>query len=121
MARGKGRSGGPQPSADVSRRVGQPVRVAPGQPFGERKKITELQQAAPMEGGERGAVPSRPAVAPAPPSDIFGPTTRPGRDPLEGLEPPSSGLPFTADDPQMLLRHLYALYPHPEIARLIDG
>jgi hypothetical protein len=47
---------------------------------------------------------------------VFGPTERPS-------EPLSAGLragPILPDDPDVLLRALYGIYPHPDILRLMN-
>ena len=48
--------------------------------------------------------------------DAFGPTDRPFEDPAAGIpvDPPE------INDPGMLLRYLYSIFPHPDIARLMD-
>ena len=94
----------------------QPVRVAPGGPYGQRQALETQQQAAPLavanpiSCGGGGVTPSAPPAA-----GVFGPTQRPG-------EPISTGLGggmIVPEDPDVLLRALWQVYPHPDIARLI--
>lgn len=99
--------------------AGQPIRVAPGGAYGARQASVALQQAAPLQAG-----PPRPTgqgtVAPAglPMPNVFAPTNRPA-------EPPTAGATARRDrvlpqDSNALLRVIYNVYPHPEIARLIE-
>ena len=100
----------------------QPIRVASGGPYGQRQALTGLQAAAPLAAGavapgtaSAGAVSSFAAPGPRPPQ-VFGPTERPS-------EPLSAGLragPILPDDPDVLLRALYWIYPHPDILRLMN-
>lgn len=68
---------------------GQPVRVAPGQPYGDRQKLVQQQQAAPLATGAVGAPAGAPPGAPPGPPGVsaFRPTDRPG-------EPIQTGIPF---------------------------
>jgi hypothetical protein len=47
----------------------------------------------------------------------FGPTERPSEPITAGLRP---GPAILGDDPELVLRALYSLYPHPDIARLLS-
>jgi len=118
-------------------RARQPVRVAPDQPYGERKALETLQGSAPMPDRTAGApqpAPTQagPSMAPAPPvptqspgygRDAFGPTSRP-------TEPITTGVPggpgskggswFLKEDPKSLLRLAYEAYPDPWILRLLS-
>ena len=98
----------------------QAVRRMPGVAYGEQKKLTEQQQAAPLP---KDTMPqAQPRVArPMPQMDIFAETQRPS-------EPVTAGLPFgpgvgptepVADDPDMLLRAIYSVYPDPLLLRLL--
>lgn len=76
---------------------GQPVRVAPGGEYGERKESEEIQASAPMA--------AQPAPAPAPrPTPLGAPTARPdepvtaGADAGPGISAFSAGI---LDDRQM--------------------
>lgn len=100
---------------------GQPVRVASGQPYGDRAASVASQQAAPMAAGGSSAQGSPAAASPpgagVPPGLLggaFGPTTRPDEDP--GTMPPSSP---AMDDPDLLLRAMYQRFPHPDLERLL--
>lgn len=100
----------------------QPIRVASGGAYGERKALEAQQAAQPLPvaapspqvqaGGPAPTVMSRPGSPGA-----FGPTQRPWEDPSAGLHDPS----LIPEDPDLLLRALYQLYPHPDLARLIQG
>jgi hypothetical protein len=92
----------------------------PGVAYGEQKELTEQQQAAPLPKDTMPQAQPRPA-RPMPQMDIFAETQRPS-------EPVTSGLPFgpgvgptepVADDPDMLLRAIYSVYPDPLLLRLL--
>jgi nucleoid-associated protein YgaU len=89
--------------------------TAPGGPYGQRQALEQQQAAAPLARAQA-APPSGRVPMQLPTLNAFGPTARPG-------EPVTRGLPGTnqivADDPDVLLRALYAVYPHPDIQRLI--
>lgn len=95
----------------------QPIRAPSGGPHGQRKELEDLQRAAPLPAAEP-SIPSGAGIAPAQaPGGIFGPTQRPAEDPLRGLDAEQRALEA---DPTEFVRVLYQLYPHPDIARLID-
>jgi hypothetical protein len=50
-------------------------------------------------------------------ADPFGPTARPNEAVTAGLDP--QGL-YSQDDPLMIIRVAYSLYPHPSLARLLE-
>lgn len=97
----------------------QAVRRIPGMGYGEQQALTQQQQAAPLP---KATTPqAQPAKRPMPNVDVFGGTQRP-------TEPVTSGLPFgpgvgpsepIADDPDMLLRAIYSVYPDPLLLRLL--
>ena len=101
----------------------QAVRRIPGVAYGEQQALTEQQQAAPLP---KSTTPQAQPVAPRrpmPQMDIFAETQRPS-------EPVTAGLPFgpgvgptepIADDPDMLLRAIYSVYPDPLLLRLLRG
>ena len=101
----------------------QAVRRIPGMPYGEQQALTQQQQAAPLpKATTPQAQPVRPR-RPMPQMDIFAETQRPS-------EPVTAGLPFgpgvgptepIADDPDMLLRAIYSVYPDPLLLRLLRG
>jgi len=99
----------------------QPIRVASGGAYGERKAAEEQQAGAPMAGGP----PSVPtgtgggnlAPPPAAGGGAFGPTQRPNESNMMGAEQPMNPV---AQNPQAFLRVLYSQFPHPAIARLVD-
>lgn len=114
-------------------RARQPIRVAPGQPYGQRKALEGLQRAAPMTGGP--AMPQAPAgpsqaAAPVPGKnfpqfgrDAFGPTLRPQEPITAGIPtgPGSQGSSwYLRQDPKTLLRAAYEAYPDPWILRLLS-
>lgn len=97
----------------------QPIRVAPGQPYGQRQSLVSAQQAAPlpdttetpeMPGG--GAVGTPQGVAPPP--GPFGPSQRPGEPGNFGLSETTPGL-TTAD----WLRAMYSVRRSPWIAAML--
>lgn len=103
----------------------QPVRVASGQPYGDRKALEEMQQQAPMMTGTAPA----PAVAPGRPTPgptaggAFLPTVRPNEPITTGIPsgPGSAGSSwYLREDPQMLLRAAYEANPDPWILRLLQ-
>ena len=99
----------------------QAVRRIPGVAYGEQQALTEQQQSAPLP---KATTPQAQPVAPRrpmPQMDIFAETQRPS-------EPVTAGLPFgpgvgptepIADDPDMLLRAIYSVYPDPLLLRLL--
>ena len=101
----------------------QAVRRIPGMTYGEQQELTQQQQAAPLpKATTPQAQPVRP-TRPMPQLDVFAETQRPN-------EPVTSGLPFgpgvgptepIADDPDMLLRAIYSVYPDPLLLRLLRG
>lgn len=99
----------------------QPIRVASGQPYGARKALEQMQRSAPVPEapGPAGAV-SPASPAPAGPASLF---DAPPTNPLATLHSPQGAARpsvIVQDDPYALLRKLYQVYPHPDIARLID-
>lgn len=100
----------------------QAVRRMPGVAYGEQQALTEQQQAAPLPKDTLPQEQPR-AARPMPQVDVFAETQRPN-------EPVTSGLPFgpgvgsnepIADDPDMLLRAIYSVYPDPLLLRLLRG
>ncbi len=96
----------------------QPLRVASGGAYGERKAAEAQQAAAPMAAGgpapPSGGVAEAGAPAGQAGGGVFGPTTQPGATPAVGT--PRQAM---VEDPQMFLRVLYGEYPHPAIAKLL--
>jgi len=102
----------------------QPIRLAPGGPYGQRQALEQTQQAAPLAAGTGSGAPSPSAPPPTPGLEegfggggVFGPTQRPQEPANTGLTPQGGMLD---EDPDMLVRYLYSLYPHPDILRLLD-
>ena len=100
----------------------QAVRRIPGMPYGEQQELTQQQQAAPLP---KDTTPqAQPTMRrPLPQMDVFAQTQRPS-------EPVTSGLPFgpgvgptepVSDDPDMLLRAIYSVYPDPLLLRLLGN
>ena len=97
----------------------QAVRRMPDVAYGEQQALTEQQKAAPLP---KDTLPqAQPVRRPMPQMDIFAETQRPS-------EPVTAGLPFgpgvgptepIADDPDMLLRAIYSVYPDPLLLRLL--
>ena len=101
----------------------QAVRRIPGVEYGEQKALTEQQQAAPLP---KSTTPqAKPRFKPnidLSQVDAFGGTERPN-------EPVTSGLPFgpgyspeqdIVDDPNMILRVLYNVYPDPIFLQMMN-
>jgi len=91
-------------------------------PYGEQQALIQQQQAAPLP---KDTTPqAQPAMRrPIPQMDVFAQTQRPS-------EPVTSGLPFgpgvgptepVSDDPDMLLRAIYSVYPDPLLLRLLGN
>lgn len=107
---------------------GQPVRVASGGAYGDRQRLEQQQQAAPLAAGrDPGQHDPRVVDAATGPvsaaEGVFGPTQRPG-------EPNTAGIPMGAGpgasvldtaDPDAVLQAAYALFPHPELLRALMG
>tara|TARA_R100001460_G_scaffold59555_1_gene99410 strand:+ start:41 stop:436 length:396 start_codon:yes stop_codon:yes gene_type:complete len=98
----------------------QAVRRIPGVDYGEQKELTEQQQAAPLPKETTPQAQPRPST---PQMDVFAGTQRPS-------EPVTSGLDFgpgvgpqapISDDPDMLLRAIYSVYPDPLLLRLLGN
>tara|TARA_R100001509_G_scaffold104045_1_gene61271 strand:+ start:189 stop:575 length:387 start_codon:yes stop_codon:yes gene_type:complete len=97
----------------------QAVRRMPDVAYGEQQELTEQQKAAPLP---KDSLPqAQPMRRRMPEVDVFAQTQRP-------TEPVTSGLPFgpgvgptepVADDPDMLLRAIYSVYPDPLLLRLL--
>lgn len=102
---------------------GQPVRSFPAEYQGQRQGLANLQAAAPMSAGPSGG----PAQTPPPPSGpgaafpdgAFGATQRPTEPITQGLPGGDLARDF-GGDVDYALRVMYQLYPHPELARLIN-
>jgi hypothetical protein len=96
----------------------QPLRVPSGGAYGQRQAATQQQQAAPMAtGGPESAAPR----GTAPPGanargDVFGPTERPAEMNNAGA---GTGENPIARDPQLALRHLMSVMPHPNLERML--
>lgn len=130
MARGRGgyqpaRNGGgaSAPGALSQRKV--PHLERSGLPYGENKAVNEQQSAAPMSpqaapvGG--GSAP-RPG-AQRPPDGVFGPTNRPGEPLTAGVDygpGPGGRAPILPDDPDLLIKALAQLNPHPDLVELAN-
>lgn len=97
---------------------GQPVRAPSGQPYGDRQALVAQQQAAPLQSS------SEPTAPRGLTGGVFGPTERPGEPPTSGapLGPGRSPEPIPTpaqEDPDLMLRAIYSVFPHPDIARLL--
>ena len=99
----------------------QPLRVPSGGAYGQRQAAMAQQQGAPMaaggpQGGASGGPAPQGAGGPLPPLDVFGPTGRPNESPTQGLANQGA---FNQDDPDMMLKAIYQMFPHPSLARLL--
>lgn len=131
MARKRSAVSGPGAGSkrtDLAPGGGQPIRVASGQPYGERSRLVAQQQAQPLTSGSPG--PSAPvppgAGFPAGSSDpgIFGPTQRPGEPITEGAPVgPGSNGPMSGEDMDIdrLLQVIYSIVPSAAVARLMNS
>ena len=130
MARGRGGDRPPAKPAPVSgpgalaqRTDGGPapaISGAGGQPYGERSELAGLEANVPSPAGVSpgagsGAAGGAPGLGPI--ADPFGPTGRPNESVTAGLDP--DGL-YSPEDPLMVVRVAYSLYPHPSLARLLE-
>lgn len=104
---------------------GQPVRVASGGAYGERKALEGQQQAAPLAagspvpGGGGGGQP--PQGAPASPLDVFTPTERPGEPITSGIPMgPGAGGMVLPPDPDEFARAVFAQAPSEDLRRLLE-
>ena len=99
----------------------QPIRVPTGGAYGQAQALETQQQAAPLAAGRANrpgmATPAGPAASPA---SVFAPTQRPGEPPLTGVGTPQGQAQLLPPDHNALLRAIYAQYPHPDIARLLE-
>ena len=123
MARGKTRRPAVSGPGALSQRTdlapgGQPVRVASGGAYGDRKRLESQQSAAPLASRANPTAPARvtPAATAAAPT-AFGPTQYPSEAPNAGTFQRSSVLP---EDPDMLLRVMYQINPNPYLLRLLQ-
>ena len=109
----------PQSGARTDGPASQPLREFEAQRHGQRTQLREQQQAAPLQAGPQGA-PGGGAVAPPP--DLFRGTERPGEDPaaMNAMRQSDMRPPAFPEDPDMLLRVLNTIAPHPDIERLLD-
>ena len=112
----------------------QPIREQPASFYGERKALVDQQRAAPLSAGApahpapAGGEPPRGGMVPAPGTTegVFGPSTRPGEPVTAGAAagpgPTIRDNSFLFEqDPDMVLRQMYAVYPHPSILRLLKN
>ena len=98
----------------------QPLRVPTGGAYGEAGALKAQQQAAPLaaEGPTGGTGAPAPPIAQDGGGGAFGPTQRPNEPNTAGLS--ARQINPAAASPQAALRVIYANFPHPAIARLID-
>lgn len=127
-ARGGGRGGNQPPArpaavslpgsgARTDSAAQQPIREFNALRQGQRTELREQQQAAPLQQGPQGA-PGPLGGGGAPQPDLFRGTERPGESPSAAQG--DSRPPVFPEDPDMLLRVLNTIAPHPDIERLLD-
>jgi len=93
----------------------QPIRVPTGGDYGEATALREQQQAAPLAAGS--STPSAIGGGAGMP-DAFRATERPH----QALGPRIPNRDAAAvPDPNMLMRILYARYPHPSLRRMLEA
>ena len=101
-----------------SRKGTQAASDIPKQRNAQRQELDALQQAAPLAASPNGS----PAGAPSP--NVFGPSQRPDEPITAGANLGPGQSPGTVsvlpEDPDQLIRAIYAMYPHPEILRLLN-
>lgn len=102
----------PGSGARTDTAASQPVREFNAQRYGQRTELREQQQAAPLA-----AAAEAPAALPVPQPDLFRPTESATAPRTKTLTPRQPAFP---DDPDMLLRVLNTIAPHPDIERLLD-
>jgi hypothetical protein len=102
----------------------QPIRVAPAEKQGDRQALVEQQQGAPLAVARQPGQPPPGAGGPPPaappninPASLFAPTGQPNM-PIVGGPPGPSIIP---PDPDMVLRQMVTIYPHPDLVRLLRG
>ena len=108
--------------------MNQPVTVASGQTYGSRQQQVDAQRAIPLPAAsapppapQAGTVAAGPTVTP-----LSAPTTMPNQPVTHGLPigpgagPEVLGLPSAGDNVLDELRGIFAAYPTPELATLID-
>lgn len=110
--------------------MAQPIRVAPGGRYGDRKALLEQQQAAPLPqadpplGGPPRVVPipDRNRLTPYGAAGVFSPSARPDEPATAGVNG-GPGAPGRAallpEDHELPLRAMYAATRHPALARLL--
>ncbi len=99
----------------------QPIRVPTGGAYGETGAATAQQGAAPMASGGPAAPGAPSAGGPDAASALggggmFGPTQQPGQSNAENM----AGAENPMTDTDAVLRIMYSMMPHPNIARLIN-
>lgn len=135
MARGGKRTGTPGKNYANRTDMHQPIRVAPGQEYGQTQALENAQRAVPLPQGQApggAATPTPPAVA-APPAlagaqDFTRATERPDEPVTAGLASgpgPGPEVLSTMSQPQLdevgqQLRQLYAASPNNDLLRLIE-
>ena len=113
----------------LSRRTDGAAQQAVGEyraeEHGQRKALMEQKAGAPMFGQGGGGGTPPPPGPPQPPGSAFGPTQRPNEDPVvaqsmrhQGLGGQMAGI--LPPDPDATLRAIYAAFPHPDIAALLQ-
>ena len=95
----------------------QPVRTIPGLDYGQGVALEGRQAAAPMQAGPQGA-----SGGASPQPDLFRPTEQPGVNPAaaQAQRMADQRQPIFPEDPDMLLRYLQSVAPHPDIERLLE-
>ena len=109
------------PGAASSRTDGgpsQPIRVASGQAYGQRQFQEAQQAAAPLPVGPPTDQPQGPPQPQGPTvaDQLFAPTQRPNEPAQAGTQ----NRPIMQNSPDMALQIMAAVYPHPDILRLLN-
>ncbi len=102
----------------------QPIREMPSQAYGEGVETQAIQSGAPMNATPSQPAAMRPAVRPTP---LSAPTERP-QEPITAGAPFGPGVgpelmpipPAMQDEVAQTILSLAAIYPDPDLARLVD-
>lgn len=115
------------PGALSARTDGGPSVEYQGLPYGDNKAVNDQASSAPLAqaGASRARTSPRP-TSPNGPSDVFGPTSRPGEAPTEGIPwgPGGDGVSApqvgAADRIDLMVREAYRLTRSPHLVRLLE-
>lgn len=109
-------------SARTDGGAGQPIRVASGGDYGDRKASVELQQAAPLAAAPPAASTQMPGGAATPfrPTDMWAPTERPDEPLTAGAALGDGFTPNPNESTIALLQELYATFGNDDIRDVLE-